>query len=288
MKININDIKKQVTEKVISYLEGVDSGSWEMPWVKLGSSMPINVKSGKNYNGVNILILWIERDQMGFSSDVWGTYKQWSEKGAQVKKGSVSTKIFFYKTIEKINKETGEKEKFFLPRVYSVFNADQVEGYEVEKIESPVVSDDNKIESVEALIDTLNPRIEYSGDQPCYIPVLDKIMMTPINQFKGSSTSDPVACYYSTLFHEIGHWTGHESRLNRELNNRFGSKAYAMEEMVVEMSSAFNCVLHGVTPVPREDHAKYIKGWISVLKDDVNALMSAASAASKIVDFVNS
>lgn len=136
------------------------------------------------------------------------------------------------------------------------------------------------------LVSQTGADIRHSGDQAYYAPAQDYIVMPSRALFKDTSTSTATENYYSTLFHELTHWTGAKHRLDRLSNDRFGSKDYAFEELVAELGAAMCCALTGVTSSPREDHARYILSWLKALKSDKRFIFSAASHAQKALDFL--
>ena len=271
MKSNI-DIYQEITSKIIELMEehGTD---WTKPWACRG--MPQNGTTKTPYHGINILLLGLSADMLGFNSNEWATFKQWKGKGAQVKKGQKGTMGVFYKKIQIEDKETKEKKTIPLMRSFTLFNADQVEGYK-----SPVLqtNDNERKERCEQLIQASGADISHYGDRAYYRPSEDKITLPLLESFDSAET------YYSTAFHELAHWTGHGSRLDRK--QEWDKKAYAFEELVAEMSSAFSDILTGNSHEPRPDHAKYLNSWISVLKSDKKAFSSATGKAQKATDYL--
>lgn len=276
------DIHQAVTDTIITMIEnGQADGSWSAPWNQ-ATSMPVNLVSKNNYNGINVLLLWGSALRQGFSSNVWASYKQWSEKGCQVKKGSKSTMITFWKSYEKTVVQadgTTEDETRIVPRYYNVFNADQVEGYDAPTVDATETSLE-RIQRIDQVIINTGANIVYGGNRACYIPSMDQIALPNFQDFTS------VEGFYSTAFHELAHWTGSKTRLDRDLSGRFGDESYAMEELVAELSAAFTCANLGITSETRQDHAKYIKSWLKVLKNDKKAISAAASKASKATDFI--
>ena len=255
-----------------------------MPWNQAGvSGLPTNIASGKHYNGINILALWVASLSLGYTRPIWGTYRQWQDKGAQVRKGEKASLVVFYKTFsvetegEEGEKENGTAERMFARASY-VFNADQVEGYESK---DPLPAQP-RFEAMDA-----GAVIQEGGGMACYSPAQDIIRMPDRVRFNGTATMSAGEAYYATLMHELTHWTGAEARCNRDMKNRFGSEAYAMEELVAELGAAFLCADLGVTPEPRDDHAQYIANWLKVLKADKKAIFTAASKAQAAVDYLN-
>lgn len=277
------DIAQHITDQIVKAIEA-GAGKWQMPWHTVGTAMvePVNITTGKPYRGMNTCLLFAAAQEAGHTSNVWGTYKAWSAKGAQVKKGEKSTMVIFWKRTEyKQKNEAGEEEdkKGLLLRYYNVFNQCQVEGYEPPEV--PVLSTEQRIENAEKFFDGLDIEVKHGGNRAYYIPSKDYIQMPEFKQFKQAEG------YYTTLGHETVHWTGHESRLQRLLNTtRFGDEAYAFEELIAELGSAFLCAHLGIANDPRPDHAQYIQGWLKALRGDKRAVFHAASKAQAALDFL--
>lgn len=273
-----NAIYDEITQSIIDQLE---SGAlpWIKPW-KADATADHNIVSGKAYQGINRLILGMSSMAQGFSHSAWASYKQWAEKGGQVRKGSKGTKIIFYSPIEKQNPATGEKETFAVIKSYSVFNASQVDGVTIENGQAESKPFD-AIAAAENRIIKTGALINHGGDAAFYHPSSDRI------QLPNKSAFENEASYYATAFHELTHWTGHQSRLDRDFSKskRFGDSSYAFEELVAEMGAAFLCQDHGIQGELR--HAGYIGHWLKVLRDDNRAIFKAAALAQKSSDFIN-
>jgi len=270
------DIYQEVTDSIIEQLE-TSGSNWVKNW-KTGAAGGgnININSKNSYRGINILLLNHSAYKNSFNSSTWGTFKQWQEKGGNVIKGSKGTTCVFFKQFQTKDKATGEDIKIPLLRKFSLFNHDQIEGVDLPVV-SPV-SLNEKIESAEAILNESGAKI-ITGE-PCFIPSQDVIRMPSINDFTDAEG------YYCTAFHELTHWSGHKSRLDRDLNNRFGSEAYACEELVAELGAAFIASQIGLSVTPRDDHAKYLNSWLKVLKSDKRAIFTAASKAQQAADYL--
>ena len=281
------DVYQQITDLIIAALEE-GATSFQLPWHRLGpaAGRPTNIKSGKPYRGVNVLALWVASLNQDFSTGIWGTYKQWHDAGAQVRRGEKASLVVFYKEFEREEKDedTGEvgRRKSLFARASWVFNADQVDGWEpqVPPVTNPVTRDGR----AEAFISATSADIRHGGQRAFYRPATDHIQMPERRLFTGTPTSSATEAYYGTLLHELTHWTGAKTRCARDLTGRFGSQAYAMEELVAELGSAFLSADLGITPVPRPDHAGYIASWLKVLKEDKRAIFTAASKAAQAAD----
>lgn len=283
-KIEVEDTKKDffqdITDKVISAMENGDK-DWKRTWDKLGTSNPYNPLTGTEYSGINKIALSFA----GHKDPRFLTFKQASELGYQIQKGSKSHTIIHFQMNEKEveNKETKEKEIVKIPSVkyFNVFNAEQIVGIPRLSTEETNKQFD-EIKNVEELILKSGANVIHGTNQPCYVPGEDLIRMPQKEQFH-----TPID-YYSTLLHEMTHWTGHETRLDRLKQGGFASKSYAHEELVAELGSVFLSSKSGIALNDEhyKHHSQYLNGWISILKDDKNALYKAASQAQKATDFV--
>jgi antirestriction protein ArdC len=215
----------------------------------------------------------------GYSVPVWASYKQWEAIGANVKKGEKGTKIVFYSPVSKENKQTGDLEKYAVLKTYFVFNAAQVEGIDIVPAET-VAAEFSAVELAEQRIIKTGAAISHGGDVAFYMPSADRI------QLPNKTAFDSEANYYATAFHELAHWTGSKTRLDRDLDKgRFGNPAYAFEELVAEMSAAFLCSDYGIQGELR--HAGYIGHWLKALREDSKAVFKAAALAQKAADYIN-
>jgi antirestriction protein ArdC len=268
------DIYQEVTDRII---EAIEAGTlpWLKPW-KDGSnadpSMPYNADTGRAYSGINVILLMCEASQ--YNSQGWMTYNQAKKRGAQVMKGEKGTQVTLFKPCKGTNKTTGEAEAYFLLRAFTVFNVDQID-WSAEGCKPPAlpVSPLPTETHFDSLAASVGCDLRVQGNRACYIPSADQVHMPHHDQFK--STDE----YNSTGYHELGHWTGHTSRMDRMANfgKRFGDEAYAFEELVAELSSAFLCAQTGVKAELRHD--SYIASWLKVLKDDKKAIFTASSQA---------
>ena len=272
----MSTVYQEVTDSIIKQLEG-GALPWVKPW-KADSTADKNIISQKPYQGVNRLILGLSAMVGGFDVPVWGSFKQWQALGANVKKGEKGTKIVFYSPVSKENKQTGEREEYACLKTYYVFNASQVEGIEFAKTE-PVGGEFDAIAEAEARITKTGASISHGGDAAFFAPSADRIQLPHKNTFKDAGS------YYATAFHELVHWTGAETRLNRTFGKRFADNAYAFEELVAEMGAAFLCQDYRIQGELR--HAGYIEHWLKVLREDSKAIFKAAALAQKAADLVN-
>ena len=258
---------------------------WTKPWQAQASLGHCNVKSGKPYNGTNIFLLAVSAMKNGYSSNEWGTFKQWQSKGANVKKGQKGTPIIYFDKIKIKDKETDEETMIPMLKGFTVFNAEQVEGYEAKPVE-PIKETKERDQRAEALIKSTGADIRYGGDRAFYVPSQDFVQMPILEDFNGTDTSSDLEAYYSTMFHELTHWTGNKSRLDRKMIGRFGSNAYAFEELIAELGAVFITCQVGINVAPRPDHAKYLNNWLEVIKSDKKAMVKAFAQAQKASDYI--
>ena len=280
------DIYQTVTDTIIAAIENGLSGKFEMPWRRV-NRMPENARTGNCYQGINVPLLWVYQLKKEYPTPVWATYKQWAELGAQVKRGEKGAPIVFYKAFE-IEAEDGEDDPQtrIFARHSTVFNAAQVDEYEGAAIELPRPAEIENIGAADMLVSQTRADVRHGGDRAYYIPATDYIAMPPREMFRNTSTSTATENYYSTLFHELTHWTGAKHRLDRLNTEKFGGKDYAFEELIAEIGAAMCCASTGVTSSPREDHARYIQNWLYALKSDKRFIFAAASQAQKAVDYL--
>jgi antirestriction protein ArdC len=284
------DIHAEITARIVTAIEDGIAGDFRLPWSRSGASgRPTNIASGKRYNGINVLALWVAALHHGYSRPVWGTYKQWQDKGAQVRKGEKASLVVFYKTliVEREAEDSGETEtgERLLARASYVFNADPVDGF-AEPEPLPAQPLFAPVEQADRFAAQVGADIREGGTRACYSPAEDIIRMPDRTRFHGTPTMSAGEAYYATLMHELTHWSGAPTRCARDLKHRFGSEAYAMEELVAELGAAFLCADLGITPEPRPDHASYIANWLAVLKSDKKAIFTAASKAQAAVNFL--
>jgi antirestriction protein ArdC len=288
MKTTNNDVYAIVTDTVCKLLEE-GTVPWRKPW-KGKEGQPVNATSGKHYRGVNPFMLEAARMSGGFSDHRWLTFKQAKAAGGSVRKGAKSTLVVFWKWLEKTDEETGKKQRIPLLRYYRVFNLEQCEGIDEAKLKADADKYEptqwEAIEAAEAMASEyldrsgLAGRIEEGGGRACYIPSEDALKMPDRDRFEHPAE------FYSTLFHELAHSTGHKTRLDRFESGGFGSEPYAKEELVAEFTAAFLCGEAGIEAESIENSAAYINGWLKKLKADKRLLPSAAAAAQKAADLI--
>jgi antirestriction protein ArdC len=279
-----SDLFERITSRIVTAIEA-GAGDFIMPWHRWGEATgaPINAVSRRPYRGINTLLLWAAAELDGHSSGRWATYRQWAAAGAQVRKGEKATAIIFWRTAgndaDEQDRDDESSRPKFIGRVYNVFNASQVDG-DNRAGGGARPPENGRIAAAEAFFAACRARVEHGGDRAFYMPSQDRIQMPRFEQFR-----DPES-YYSVLGHEHVHWTGAEHRLDRDLQNRFGTDAYAMEELIAELGSAFLAGHLGIAVEPRPDHAAYLASWLRVLRNDARAVVTAAAKAQQALDFL--
>lgn len=271
-----------ITDRILAKLEeGIIP--WRKPWTSEAGE-PQNLFSRREYRGINVFMLGMS----GFSSPFWMTYRQAQAYGANVRKGEKSTPVVFWKFLDTTDKTTGEKKQIPLLRYYNVFNLEQVENMPEKHI--PTVSSSPRefspIEAAAKLVDSMpqRPTIRHGSTGAFYRPSEDFVSMPRPVEFNTPEE------YYSTLFHELAHSTGHASRLDRPEvsgnNSGFGSHSYGREELLAEMTAAFLCATAGIENTTIDNSAAYLQSWMKTIKADTKLLVIAASGAQKAADFI--
>jgi antirestriction protein ArdC len=264
-----------ITNQILAELE-----KGEVPWRKPWHSLPpANLISKKPYRGINVFLLGFA----GYGSQFWLTFNQAKQLGGNIRKGEHGTKIIFWKCktreTESADGEIEERRSAFL-RYYTVFNLEQTEGLSALLTLPPAFP----IESAEEIVKGMpNPPAFEQDSRAAYIPSRDTITMPSRTAFQ----SQPE--YYSTLFHELVHSTGHAKRLGREgidKHQAFGSEDYSKEELVAEMGSAMLCDAAGIEQATIGNSAAYLQSWIKRLKADSRLVVSAARAAQEAADYI--
>jgi antirestriction protein ArdC len=271
------DLYQQITDKMIAALEA-GAAPWIRPWKndRSGGDMPHNAVSKRSYHGINVALLWMAEAANGYTSPQWLTFRQAEQLGGNVRKGEKGTQIIFWRFRGVKDSETGEIKQIPMMRTYYVFNVAQCEEIELRASKPRPVIGPTEIDE---RIARTGASINHGGDVACYIQSRDAIHMPNRSAFRSLDH------YHGTLLHELTHWTGHASRCARDLSGRFGNQAYAAEELIAEMGSAFLCARFGV-PLEGLQHADYLASWIKVLRNDNRAIFTAAKAAQVAADYV--
>jgi antirestriction protein ArdC len=278
----------EITGKIIAELEA-GRLPWVQPWGTSGVAAPValpkNAATNRRYSGINVLILWGAVVERGYAGQSWLTFRQALALGGNVRKGERGTTVVYADRFipgeeRERAQETGKDARaiHFLKR-FTVFNVEQCDGLPPELAATAPPAETSLIEPcMRALIATSGADLRIGGERAYYDVLGDFIRVPPPQAY-----FQPID-WHRTALHELGHWTGHASRLGREIANSFGSKKYAQEELVAEMTAAFTCAALGIVPTLR--HADYIGSWLEVLREDNRAIVRAASAASKAADFL--
>jgi antirestriction protein ArdC len=278
----------EITDRIIADLER-GCFPWVQPWASAAMSaplvMPRNAVTGRQYSGINVLILWGAVVAHGFSCQSWLTFRQALSLGGSVRKGARGTTVVYADRFipddeRRRARETGDEAQAipFLKR-FTLFSTDQCQGLPSGLTTAPPpVPEAVILPELEALIRATGADLRLGGDSAFYSPGCDYVQVP-----RPESYFEPIN-WHRTALHELGHWTGHGSRLARDLSGHFGSKTYAREELVAEMCAAFCCATLGIVPTVR--HADYIGSWLEVLREDSKAVVRAASAASKAADYL--
>lgn len=276
-------VYQKVTDRIVSMLE-TGTRPWKQSWVGgPGGGRPLR-SNGQPYRGINVLNLWIAASSRGFSSAYWMTYKGAQELGGQVRKGAKSEFAFYAgsyeREVEHDDGETETKHGSFL-KTYCVFNADEIDGLPDRFYAKPeiVQNPECRVPHVDAFLSATGATILHGGSRAFYRSRTDEIHLPHFEQFEDA------AAYYGTALHELVHWTGSESRLNRT-KGLFGNPDYAFEELVAELGACYLAADLEVEAEPREDHASYIADWLKALKDDNRAIFRAASFAERACSFL--
>jgi len=238
--------------------------------------MPINAITQRPYNGLNVLMLWHEREENQYPSAEWCTYKQCQEAGGQVRKGEKSKD---HLRQSHNGWRRGRRAHCAVMRIFSVFNTQQCDGL---KQNEPVAElpEHDRNEQAEAFLLATQAEVKWGEPKAAYIPSCDMIVMPERGAFHNPEN------IYATWAHELCHWRGHKSRLNRDLKSRFDQDAYAFEELIAEIGAAMTCAHLQVKGELR--HASYVEHWLKVLKGDNKAIPTAASMASKATEYLRS
>lgn len=278
------DYHKQVAQEIIDMLEK-GTAPWQKPWTATMSMIPHNGSSKRRYHGMNALRLMYISLEKKYNDNRWMTFKQIQELGGKVRKGEKGTLVTYWKFTKKEKDEDGnEVEKELdhpVPFRSIVFNAAQCDGLLEQELKLP----EQKWTAVERAENIINavgvPIYHDQADRNFYSPMLDEIHLTP----KGSFADNEA--YYSTALHELGHSTGHESRLNRDIKNTFGNEDYAKEELRAEIASYMLCAELGIAnAAANEQHAAYVGSWIKALKKDPAEIFRAAKDADAICEYL--
>ncbi|MEY9323434.1 ArdC family protein [Sinorhizobium fredii] len=281
---NIKDTYQRITDTIVEQLEA-GTKPWIRPWRgNVRSSLTPRRATGEAYRGINVLMLWVSGQMFGYEENTWMTYRQAQDLGAQVRKGEKGTLVVKYGTFTPKEREDDEDRSIPYLKGYTVFNVEQIENLPdrfISPAEELPAAPVPHIETVETFVKNTGASVNYGGTKACYRPNCDDILMPDRDRF------DSEVHLYSTLLHEIGHWTGAKHRLDRDLSGRFGSASYAADELVAELTASFLCADLGVAHDPRDNTAAYLASWLTVLKNDKRAIITAAAKAQSAADYLH-
>ena len=296
IEASANDPYARITGRILEQLEqGVRP--WTKPWSAehLGGRVTRPLRAtGEPYQGINVLLLWMEAVAAEHPSPTWITYRQAQALGAQVRKGERGCPVVYFGATTRRGADEGApepagdgraREVRFL-KTYTVFNLAQIDGlperFAPDQVQVPPLPAPQRIAHAEAFFGALGIEVRHGGAQAYYSANDDRIQLPPLEAFHDAES------YYATLGHEAVHATRHPSRLDRDFGRqRFGDEGYAREELVAELGSAFLAADLGLYLEPRDDHAAYLAGWIRVLQGDKRAIVSAAAHAERAVKFLH-
>ncbi|MFC4004413.1 ArdC family protein [Prauserella oleivorans] len=271
-----NAVYQVITDRIVAMLEA-GTAPWRQPW-HAATSWPRSIH-GHRYRGINVF-LTLAGDHI---SPYWLTRKEIRRRGGRRREGEPGTTLIFFKKIEREDPETGEKILIPIARYYHVWNLEQVEGIDapVSVVAPRVHTADERHAAAEAIVAGYKdrPEIVEAGRKACYQPALDRIKIPP------RATFTCLDGYYATLFHELGHSTAHPSRLDRPIGYDFGSHPYGREELIAEMTAAFLAAESGIETTA-DNSAAYLSSWITTIREDVRAVVVAATAAHRATDHI--
>lgn len=272
----IKNYREEITEQIIKAIES-GTAPWQKPWD--GRACPCNAISKRQYTGINTVVLTMRGIEIDGGHDPrWATFLQANNNGWKIKKGSKGTRVILWKPIE--DEESKEEKPRIIQRIFTVFHATQIEG--IPAYEPPAMNEMEICEKAEQIITGSGAEIHYGGDRACYYLEKDIIEIPEREGFYST------AGYYSTLLHELVHWTGHSSRMKREMSAYKHSEKYAREELVAEIGSMF---ISAATGIPQckddfENNTSYINSWLREIDDKSNAIFKAVAEANKAADFL--
>jgi antirestriction protein ArdC len=277
------DLYAEVSARIVAELEA-GAAPWIKPWSATpGANVPCNAVSNRPYSGCNVILLWMAQ-AAGYRTPRYLTFKQALEFGGHVRRGERGTRVYFVKQLQVRDKGADDNTATRvvpLLREYTVFNVDQCVNLP-ERIVAPSAvkprNPDERSAAIDEFLAHTGANIQEGFGEAYYRLGADVISLPRFEAFKSA------AHFYSTAFHELAHWCGHKSRLARDLRHRFGEKAYAAEELVAELCSAFLCAEFSIDGDLR--HAGYIENWIGLLKTDTRAFFTACSKAQAAADYL--
>jgi antirestriction protein ArdC len=275
------DLYAENTARIVAALEQ-GTAPWVKPWSTGIDTLPMNGVTRRPYRGVNVLLLELEATAHGYPLQRWLTYRQAQELGGHVRPGEHGTTVVFWHLREleaKGEASQAEPKARVVPllRAHTVFNVAQVDGLPASVCATEHPRWDAEAQA-EGLLASSGARIQHGGSKAYYQPGIDAIQLPPRQAFATAGN------YYATALHELAHWTAHPARCHRDLSGRFGDDAYAAEELIAEMGSAFLCAHCRIDG--QLQHASYLSSWLRVLRADKRAIFVASTKAQQAADFV--
>ncbi|TGR00975.1 DUF1738 domain-containing protein [Mesorhizobium sp. M4B.F.Ca.ET.190.01.1.1] len=281
---SIKDTYQRITDTIVEQLEA-GTKPWIRPWRgNARRSLTPRRATGEAYRGINVLMLWVAGQMFGYEENTWMTYRQAQDLGGQVRKGEKGSLVVKYGTFTPSDREDDEDGAIPYLKGYTVFNVEQIDSLPdrfFSSAEELPTSPVPCLETVEAFVRNTRAKVSYGGTKACYRPSIDDILMPDRERFDGE------VHLYSTLLHEVAHWSGAKHRLDRDLSGRFGTEGYAVEELVAELSASFLCADLGVAHDPRDNTASYLASWLKVLKQEKRAIITAAAKAQSVADYLH-
>jgi antirestriction protein ArdC len=276
----VRNLHKEITDRIVARLRaGVVP--WRQPWSAKGfGAMPRNALTDRAYSGANVILLWSRAQESGFADPRWLTFRQAKELGANVRKGEKGETVIY---VSKVIREDDDGTKRAIPflKAYTVFNIAQCDNLPAKLVapkEARAINPNARDAIADEFLASTGATIRHGEARAYYQPAGDLVNLPPFETFRNASS------YYAVAFHELGHWTGAEKRLNRTFGKRFGDRAYSAEELVAELTSAFLCAEFGFDNDGQD--AAYIATWIKFLEEHDKAIVAAAAAASKAVEYM--
>lgn len=278
--MNSRNVNQIITDRLIERIQSTGELPWQKPW-RSSNEIPRNIITGKPYRGINAFLL----HSMSYASPGWLTFKQAQQLGGTVKKGEHACPVVFWKLVENQNADAKNEsaKTISILRYYSVFNSMQCE---LPENKMPIIESANQISRLdiaEQIVAAMpnRPLITYDSRQAYYLPIQDIVRLPPKETFRDSES------FYSVLFHELGHSTGHKCRLNRKgFSEESTKQKYCFEELLAELTSAFLSGHSGILTKTEENSVAYLQSWLKALAADPSMLVKAGSAAQKAFDYI--
>lgn len=285
--MNAAETTAAIVDRLVAQIEA-GAGDFTMPWHQLAAvGLPRNATTANTYSGINVMALWLTAIDRSYPTPLWATYRQWSNLGGQVRKGEHSTHCVRWvtKTSNDHHDDDGdgdgekdESRRRAFPVGFSLFNIAQVDGVELPAAPAKFGTGPDRNGAISEWFDNVPATVTWGVGHAAYNPVADQVVMPHWETFTSTDGA------YSTLAHELAHWTGHPTRLDRAYGERFGDDAYAIEELTAELSAAFTCSTLGIDVLARPDHAAYLASWCRVLRAEPNTLHTVAGKAQAATD----